>query len=87
MAQEKRDYYEVLGISKGASEEEIKKAYKKLGKGYKQYFRISFCRIQKLLAELGGGAVRFFLQKAGSSGGDEGGGSCPPRPRGAGEVS
>lgn len=28
MAQEKRDYYEVLGISKGASEEEIKKHIK-----------------------------------------------------------
>ena len=26
----KRDYYEVLGLSKGASEEEIKKAFKKL---------------------------------------------------------
>lgn len=34
MAQEKRDYYEVLGLSKGASEDEIKRAYKKLARKY-----------------------------------------------------
>ncbi len=31
---EKRDYYEVLGIQKGASEDEIKKAYKRLARKY-----------------------------------------------------
>ena len=31
---EKRDFYEVLGLSKGASDEEIKKAFRKLAKQY-----------------------------------------------------
>ena len=34
MAEQKRDYYEVLGVDRGADDATIKKAYRKLAKKY-----------------------------------------------------
>ena len=34
MAEQKRDFYEVLGVTKSASDDEIKRAYKKMARKY-----------------------------------------------------
>lgn len=49
---DKRDYYEVLGLSKGASDEEIKKAFRKMAKKYHPDLHPGDAEAEKMFKEV-----------------------------------
>ena len=52
MAENKRDYYEVLGIDRNASTEEIKKAYRRLARKYHPDFNKDDPRAEEKFKEI-----------------------------------
>ena len=58
MAEQKRDYYEVLGISKGADEAELKKAYRQLAKKYHPDVNPGNAEAEKKFKEIGRASCR-----------------------------
>ena len=56
----KRDYYEVLGVSKGASESEIKKAYRKMAIKYHPDKNPDDAQAEEKFKEIMGGMMPFM---------------------------
>ncbi len=52
MAEAKRDYYEALGLQKGASDDEIKKAYRKMAKQYHPDLHPGDAEAEKMFKEV-----------------------------------
>jgi molecular chaperone DnaJ len=83
----KRDYYEVLGVSKGASDDEIKKSYRKLAMKYhpdrvstlpdaeKKQAEEKFKELQESYAVLSDGQKRQIYDQVGHAGFQNGGGA------------
>ncbi len=83
---DKRDYYEVLGVNKGAAEDEIKKAYRKLAKKYHpdlnsddKSAEAKFKEVNEAYAVLSDGEKKARYDQFGHAGTDEsfGGGYNP----------
>ena len=82
----KRDYYEVLGVNKNATDEELKKAYRKLAKKYhpdanpdnKEEAEAKFKEVNEAYETLSDAQKRKMYDQFGPDGPQFGGGAGGP---------